>query len=36
MMYSEDKLDDLCTIMEGLRKYVPSKPTTNRIRLESG
>lgn len=36
MMHNENKLDEMCTIMEGLHKYVPSKPITNRIRLESG
>ena len=35
-MCNENKLDEMCTIMEGLHKYVPSKPFTTRIHLESG
>ena len=36
MMKNENKLDEMCTIMEELHVYVPSAPTTSRIHLESG
>ena len=36
MMCNENKLDEMCTIMQGLHKYVPSRPITNRIHLDSG
>lgn len=35
-MNNENKLDEMCIIMEKLHMYVPSTPTTTMIRLESG
>ena len=34
-MHNENRLDEMCKIMEGLQKYVPSKPIVSSIRFDS-
>lgn len=36
LMYNENKLDEVCKIMEVLHKYVPSTPTVTAVSLPCG